>query len=71
MVTITGSQVNNNSTDDCPPLLTLTVTPNTFNCSNIGPNTVTLTVTDGSGNTPTCTSVVTVHDVVTPPVSLS
>ncbi|HJW30220.1 MAG TPA: hypothetical protein VJ508_13350, partial [Saprospiraceae bacterium] len=66
MVTITASQVNNGSTDDCPPF-TLTVTPSTFNCTNLGPNVVTLTVTDGSGNTSTCTSTVTVQDI-TPPI---
>jgi regulation of enolase protein 1 (concanavalin A-like superfamily) len=37
-----------------------TVSPSTFNCSNLGANTVTLTVTDASGNTDQCTSTVTV-----------
>jgi hypothetical protein len=42
------------------------VVPSTFNCANIGPNTVTLTVKDGAGNASTATATVTVVDS-TPP----
>ena len=66
-VTITGAEVNNSSTDACGGL-TYSVTPNTFNCSNTGANTVTLTVTDGSSNSSTSTSTVTVIDTVRPVV---
>jgi hypothetical protein len=37
-----------------------------FNCSNVGANQVTLTVTDLSGNTNACTAMVTVTDNVAP-----
>ena len=38
----------------------MVVTPNTFNCGNLGANTVTLTLTDASGNQTVGTAVVTV-----------
>ena len=60
-VTITGSQVDAGSSDLCGPV-TLTVSPNTFDCDNIGDNPVVLTVTDCAGNTSTCTAIVTVND---------
>ena len=56
---ITASQVNNNSTDNCA-IASMTVTPSTFNCTNTGTNTVVLRVTDVNGNSSTCSSVVTV-----------
>ncbi len=58
-VTITAAQVNNGSTDNCG-IVSMTVSPNTFSCANIGNNTVTLTLKDASGNVSTCTSTVTV-----------
>ncbi|MES2776273.1 MAG: T9SS type A sorting domain-containing protein [Bacteroidota bacterium] len=57
--TITAADVNDGSSDACG-ILSLQVSPATFSCANIGDNTVTLTVTDSSGNTSTCTAVVTV-----------
>src|SRR5581483_8292576 len=62
---ITASQVNNGSHDNCGISL-LTVTPNDFSCTNVGPNTVTLTATDASGNTSSCSAVVTVQDNIAP-----
>ncbi|MFN0175265.1 MAG: T9SS type A sorting domain-containing protein [Saprospiraceae bacterium] len=59
-VTVAASAVNNGSTDNCGFFLTLT--PNTFNCSQIGMHTVTLRATDLGGNTATCTAKVTVKD---------
>ncbi len=44
---VTATQVNNGSFDNCA-VASLSVTPNTFTCANVGPNTVTLTVTDNS-----------------------
>src|SRR5688572_14838227 len=65
---VTAGQVNNVSTDNCA-IATMSVTPSTFTCANVGANVVTLTVTDVNGNTSTCTSTVTVQDNV-PPVAL-
>ncbi len=64
-VTITGEQINNNSTDDCG-IVAYDATPSTFDCTDLGPNPVILTVTDGSGNTSTCTAIVTVEDNTEP-----
>jgi hypothetical protein len=61
-VSITAAQVNNGSNDACG-IATLAVSPNSFNCSNVGANTVTLTVTDNNGNQSTCTSVVNVESI--------
>ncbi len=58
-------QVNNNSTDNCG-IANMTVTPNGFYCQHIGATPVTLTVTDVSGNTGTCSAQVTVQDAVAP-----
>jgi gliding motility-associated-like protein len=65
--TVTAAQVNNGSTDNCS-VATVTVSPSSFTCANVGPNTVTLTVTDASGNSSTGTAVVTVQDLVAPTV---
>ncbi len=66
--TITASQVNNGSTDACG-IGTTSVSPASFNCSNLGPNNVTLTVTDVNGNVSTCVAVVTVVDVTAPVIN--
>jgi gliding motility-associated-like protein len=63
--TVTAAAVNNNSTDNCT-VASLSVSPSAFTCANIGANTVTLTVTDQSGNVSTCTATVTVQDNVAP-----
>ncbi|TPD69941.1 T9SS type A sorting domain-containing protein [Flavobacterium microcysteis] len=59
--TITAAQVNNGSTDNCG-IASLSVSPSTFNCTNVGANTVTLTVTDNNGNIATGTATVTITD---------
>ena len=64
-VSIDTSYVNNGSFDNCPTLA-LSIDQNTFNCSDIGDNTVTLTVTDGNGNSATCTTNVIVADTIPP-----
>ncbi len=56
---VTTTVVDNNSFDNCTSL-TSTVTPTSFNCGNLGANTVVLTLTDQNGNTSTCSAVVTV-----------
>ena len=63
--TITASDIDNGSSDACGSIsLSLDIT--SFDCSNVGPNTVTLTATDSEGNTATCTATVTVEDNVAP-----
>ncbi len=62
---ITPADIDNGSIDNCG-IATQTVTPNSFDCSNVGVNTVTLTVTDTSGNVSTGIATVTVEDNVAP-----
>lgn len=64
-VVVSGNDVDGGSTDNSG-FVTLTLSENTFNCSDIGPNTVTVTATDPSGNTDTCTAVITVVDDMGP-----
>ncbi|MFD1875636.1 T9SS type A sorting domain-containing protein [Hymenobacter bucti] len=65
--TITAAQVNNGSSDNCSGTLTYRVSPSTFSCANIGPNTVTLTVTDASGNQASGPATVTVTGSIPAP----
>ncbi|MDC8004567.1 HYR domain-containing protein [Aureisphaera galaxeae] len=69
-ITISPSDVNNGSTDNCgAPSLSLDTTD--FDCSNLGVNTVTLTATDASGNSDNCTATVTVADTTPPFITLN
>jgi hypothetical protein len=63
--TITAADVDNGSSDNCGTI-TLSLDNSTFGCSDVGPNTVTLTVEDGSGNFATCEAIVTVEDNIDP-----
>ncbi|MEM0519648.1 HYR domain-containing protein, partial [Aequorivita flava] len=67
-VTITGADVDGGSTDACG-ISSLSVSPNMFTCADIGPNNVTLTVTDVNGNVSTCTTIVTVEDNEAPVIT--
>ncbi len=60
---ITASQVNNGSSDNCA-ISSMIVNPSTFTCANAGNNTVTLTVSDASGHTSTCSATVTVTPLI-------
>jgi len=65
---ITAAQINNGSNDACG-IASSSVSPSSFNCNNLGANTVTLTVTDVNGNSATCTATVTVIDNTAPIVN--
>ena len=61
------TDIDNGSHDPDGSIVTRSVFPNTFNCSQLGQNTVVLTVTDDEGLSSTCEAIVTVEDN-TPPV---
>jgi gliding motility-associated-like protein len=56
---ITAAQINNGSTDNCG-IASISLSKLTFNCSNVGANTVILSVRDVNGNVATASAVVTV-----------
>ncbi len=61
----TAAAVDNGSTDACG-IASLSLSQTNFDCSHVGGNTVILTVTDNNGNSSTCSSTVTVQDLVAP-----
>lgn len=63
--TITPAQINNGSADNCG-IATYSLDKTSFDCSNTGSNTVTLTVTDINGNTQSATAIVEVTGNTTP-----
>jgi hypothetical protein len=65
---IEPEDINNGSGDACG-LASLEASQTEFDCSDVGENMVTLTVTDNNGNVGTCIAVVTIADV-TPPVAV-
>ncbi len=65
---ITPSDVYDSGSDNCGTVNLVDVLPNTFDCGDLGSNTVTLTVNDGKGNSATCTATVTVEDNTVPSV---
>ena len=62
---ITAAQVNNGSSDNCG-IATMVLNKTNFDCSNVGENTITLTVTDVNDNSSTATATVTVIDNIAP-----
>ncbi|MCC6461154.1 MAG: HYR domain-containing protein [Saprospiraceae bacterium] len=60
-VSITTADINNNSTDNCG-IQNLALDRTSFDCDDVGMQTVTLTVTDVNGLTNTCTATVTIND---------
>ena len=62
-INILGAAVDGGSSDICG-IQSLSVTPNSFDCTDLGPVpvTVTLLVTDNNGNTDDCTTTVTVQE---------
>lgn len=63
--TIQASDVDDDSTDNVG-IETLEIDITTFDCTNLGENTVVLTATDAAGNTSSCTAIVTVEDEFPP-----
>ncbi|MBI1285978.1 MAG: PKD domain-containing protein [Flavobacteriales bacterium] len=66
--TLLVSDINNGSTDNCA-IATKVLDQTSFNCSDIGTNTVTLTITDVNSNVSSCTATVTVEDNQTPSIT--
>jgi len=64
-VSLTATQVNNGSTDNCG-IQTTTISKTNFVASDLGLNTITFTATDASGNSQTINVVITVLDTVRP-----
>ena len=62
-VSISPGDVDGGSFDNCG-ISSMTIVPSSFTCADVGANIVTLTVTDVSGNTSTCTATVTIEDNV-------
>jgi subtilisin-like proprotein convertase family protein len=62
---ITAAMIDGGSTDNCA-VETASIDTTSFDCSNVGLNIVTLTVTDSSGNTNSCTAEVLVEDTLAP-----
>ncbi|SNR72579.1 LamG-like jellyroll fold domain-containing protein, partial [Lutibacter flavus] len=67
-VNINALDLNDGSADNCG-IANMTVSPNSFNCGDVGTNTVTFTVYDDEGNSDSCIATVTVEDN-TPPIML-
>ena len=65
---LTAANVDNGSFDNCG-VASMTVSPSSFNCANVGVNTVTLTVTDVSGNASSAPATVTVIDAQKPTIT--
>ncbi|RYE17857.1 MAG: HYR domain-containing protein, partial [Sphingobacteriales bacterium] len=65
---VTGSSglaIDGGSNDACG-IASISASQTSFDCSNVGANNVTLTVTDNNGNSSTCVAIVTVEDHVAP-----
>ncbi|NMC39457.1 MAG: T9SS type B sorting domain-containing protein [Bacteroidales bacterium] len=67
-VTISGSDVDGGSYDPDGTIVSRSVNPSTFYCTQLGANTVTLSVTDSEGLSSTCTTTVMVSDRTAPVV---
>lgn len=62
---ITASDIDNASNDACG-ISSVSIDKTSFDCSNLGENTVVLTVTDNNSNVATCDATVTVVDKIVP-----
>ncbi len=68
LATIDSTDIDNGSTDNCS-IETIKLNKTQFDCSNIGPNLITMTVADVNGNIDSCIATVTVLDTVKPIVN--
>ena len=66
--TIVPADIDNGSSDNCG-IAIMTLDISSFDCSNLGPNTVILTVEDGCGNQSSCSATVTVEDNILPTIA--
>ena len=66
-VSITTDMIDNGSFDNCA-IASYALDNDTFSCTNVGDNQVTLTVTDVNGNVSSATANVVVNDVTSPTV---
>lgn len=66
--TIVAADVDGGSNDNCG-IASRSIDVSSFDCSNLGTNNVTLTVTDVNGNSSTCIAVVTVQDLLSPDIT--
>lgn len=64
-VSISAAEIDNGSSDNCS-IATMSLDITNFDCSQVGDNTVTLTVTDNNGNIAACTATVKVGDNIKP-----
>ena len=63
---VSAEDVDNGSSDNCDFDISLIADAVHFNCGDVGPNVITLTATDDSGNDDDCNSTVTIEDNVPP-----
>jgi hypothetical protein len=64
-VSITAADIDGGSFDNCG-IASLNATTSSFDCGDLGPNTVSLFVIDTNGNPAGCTATVTVVDSIAP-----
>ncbi len=64
-VVVSGNEVDGGSSDNSGSF-TISLSQSNFDCSDIGTNNITVTVTDPSGNTDTCTATITIEDNLAP-----
>ena len=67
---ITAAMIDNGSTD-LSGIASLAIDMTDFDCTNVGDNMVTLTVTDAHGNTDMCMATVTIEDTISPEFDIS
>ncbi|WP_421752823.1 HYR domain-containing protein [Croceimicrobium sp.] len=65
-VSVAASQVDSASYDNCSNQLFYSISKSSFNCNNLGLNTVSLTATDGQGNSTSAQAQVLVEDNILP-----